>query len=119
MTVSHTPGPWSVEMPDSAVGAPGIVAADFTDIVYFNCGGGDSGVHGRSADVALANARLIAAAPELLAALREAAELIGVVARSTSNRRESSRWADMHRRAFEAIAKATGQGDDIQPREVA
>lgn len=71
MSASHTPGPWEVFV-DSDTGAdrsPGVDAADGTSVVIFGEEGEwGVGVQGETPEIAQANARLIAAAPELLSA---------------------------------------------------
>lgn len=65
-TTAHTPGPWLVY--NEAARFPGIDGRNSSVVVY----GTDNeleGVKGRTHAEALANARLIAAAPELLEAL--------------------------------------------------
>ena len=72
--LKHTPGPWSAGLLDLDDAWPCIKA--FQGEVYIVPPGydgryADFGVTGRSYDEARANARLIAAAPELLEALKE------------------------------------------------
>ena len=95
MQTQHTPGPWRYckenGSPTSgchmiAGATPGYLAE------VRDCGSGDVG----------ANARLIAAAPELLAALVEAVDLIETI---------SPMEGDTLRRARAAIAKAVGHND--------
>lgn len=92
----HTPGPWA--MPDSGQGRISKVGA--------NGGWGgmiataDCGDYARSRAEGLANARLIAAAPDLLELLREAADY---------TRHPDYDWpVEFSRRVSAAIAKATG-----------
>jgi hypothetical protein len=63
----HTPGPWTVFM-DKQMKRAGIEAKGIS-IVVFGAHEDDAGIHGKTAEEALANAHLIAAAPELLLAL--------------------------------------------------
>lgn len=75
-TPKHTPGPWSYFKGNFAhLEHPGIEALDDTFSVvilgYKDRTEDDGGVRGRTAEEAEANARLIAAAPDLLAALKE------------------------------------------------
>lgn len=97
----HTPGPWRVVIDDDGnplSGRPSVVASDELDcgIVhwdgfvqpYWRSARGDKEIH--------ANARLIAAAPDLLALLKEAADFI-----QPFNRAE-----DLSDRIEAAIAKA-------------
>lgn len=67
-----TPGPWAIFKPDQQHRYPGIEAGE-QSIVLYGYQGDDCGVRGESADVAQANARLIASAPTLLEALTLAA----------------------------------------------
>lgn len=68
----HTPGPWEVFTSEGA-SKPGIETADGKlSIVVFGHEGEESGVAGRTPEEALANARLMAAAPDLLAACKTA-----------------------------------------------
>jgi hypothetical protein len=94
MSTKHTPGPWMYEPKGRGH-------------VWSDCRDDGSGAviavmpetnHGTKE----ADARLIAAAPELLSALNEAAELMPL---GTKKR------ADWLRKAGAAIAKATGQGE--------
>lgn len=65
--VEHTPGPWLIENPDSAVGEFKIISPDGDDDpwnVALTFGFAEDGK-------AMANARLIAAAPDLLTALAD------------------------------------------------
>jgi hypothetical protein len=102
---AHTPGPWFVsEKGFSRSGlwsAPTVYAAD-DDLRYIAvCACADE-LNFHSATDNLANARLIAAAPELLAALRECADRLSVhIAHSED--------LCAHMKAVEAIAKATGE----------
>lgn len=86
MVACHTPPPWAVGFPDgSGIGGPGeggayILAPDPAapdHLIYVVSGGRDDyglprGVTGRTDEEMAANARLIAAAPDLLAALQAA-----------------------------------------------
>ena len=97
----HTPGPWQVlpeECDKPYIRVRGTVpgtrfrVANVLTPVY-------AGVHEREADETRANARLIAAAPELLEALRAVDVLFGHLARDSTQRT----WLD---NARAAIAKA-------------
>jgi len=71
VNAKHTPGPWKVYHPVRRDGVrKGIVSDQGADIVIFGCEEDDAGVCGGSDYEAEANARLIAAAPDLLAAAR-------------------------------------------------
>ena len=96
MTAKHTPGPWAYH------NTP-------TPFIYVNAGGlpicqiYTSTAHGQSMGEQFANARLIAAAPELLEALQKMLpELRGLSIVSDTA-------AEMLREAEAAIAKATGE----------
>jgi hypothetical protein len=101
MNTKHTPGPWTVFNPDDGEchRYPGIDSESETIIIY---GNEDevSGVRGQSKEVAEANARLIAAAPELLEVLVE----ILPIAETMINSNHPT-W----KKAKSAIAKATGE----------
>lgn len=64
----HTPGPWRVFSEGRK--NPGIEAKSST-IVLYGDDDEDCGIRGEDSEEQLANARLIAAAPELLEALKE------------------------------------------------
>jgi antitoxin (DNA-binding transcriptional repressor) of toxin-antitoxin stability system len=102
---THTPGPWTVESCRNEDGSPflsisgqGPFGAWLADIQPGSVNGKPLGVTQRDE----ANARLIAAAPDLLAALKEMTELKHFTA--TRSEKES---ADAKARA--AIAKAKGE----------
>lgn len=92
MSNAHTPGPWTVSR-----------------------GGWDDNAHACYSlegvkDVRVADARLIAAAPDLLALLNEAVELQrNHYGYGISLHVEMASWAD---KASAAIAKATGASDE-------
>lgn len=68
---NHTPGPWSIFIPEAVESErPGIVSKD-GDIVIWGDVEDDAGVYGNGRDEEMANARLIAAAPDLLDALEK------------------------------------------------
>jgi hypothetical protein len=102
-TKLHTPGPWSIlclnsyERPgiEALDGTLSIVVIGFKDDPLDDCG-----VDGETREQELANARLIAAAPDLLQALEDVMPyIIGD---------KKVPW----RAAQEAIAKATEQQDE-------
>jgi hypothetical protein len=69
----HTPGPWAI-LDDKEPSAPGIEApsVEFSVVVIGypqHDAGDDAGVHGRTPEEKMANACLIAAAPDMLQAL--------------------------------------------------
>lgn len=92
MSAKHTPGPWRATLVNDTGWAVGPNTADGPDYV--------ADVHmlttGRSDEDSAANARLIAAAPELLDALRAL----------VSTERP---WDEVHDQALRAIAKAEGR----------
>lgn len=109
----HTPGPWVVEhglSSDPAKYTPGIdaVGENFTVILYGIKNEGEArGIRGRTDEEQEANARLIAAAPELLEALREVLKHEKWHAAAADEVTPSARAAI--KRADAVIAKATGQ----------
>lgn len=94
----HTPGPWRVIHHNS--GASRVLAGSFEILLTSRTGA--------KADVWTANANLIAAAPELLAALKEIANVEG---RDPDGQHDT--WSDIAARcigmATAAIAKAEGR----------
>lgn len=68
----HTPGPWSVEQDTSNNGDIDVFAADFLPIASVDVREHPDDTISVPREVALDNARLIAAAPDLLAACKEA-----------------------------------------------
>lgn len=102
--VTHTPGPWRAEFPDrgvlemSSVFAPALNDGDDPWRVAYVLR--ETNPHQRLIDDA--NARLIAAAPELLAALKQLDGILGVSVHSAN--REMVRLVVERARA--AIAKA-------------
>ncbi len=97
METKHTPGPWKV-LPESEASNPFIVASSETGLSVADCycpiGGNNQ-----------ANARLIAAAPELLEALRR----IDTGQEMTGNFAHADTVLRYQEIARAAIAKATGQ----------
>ena len=98
----HTPGPWFVFTNGHCVGGPveGAEAITFSGGVATTAGVAMCGMARRSASEAAANARLIAAAPEMLAALQ--------ALRDPGRMEDSQWWIEACRAADAAIAKATG-----------
>ena len=93
MTTQHTPGPWHVRYPLRSSERPRIVTGDKQELATVaKVNGGTDGL------VYNCNARLIAAAPELLAALREM-ERCGVL--------DNGMIAGPAKQARAALAKAT------------
>lgn len=105
----HTPGPWRVG--SNSVGGPTITTADKRSTIadIRTCGGVHCG--GPQHPETTANARLIAAAPDLLEALRE------MVAGDTEAIEDAERigipfpdeMLATYNKACAAIAKATGE----------
>jgi hypothetical protein len=92
----HTPGPWEVESGEAVY----VLDKEYGRVCTVNWLRGPFGSFGRRTDAeGHANARLIAAAPDLLAALR------ALVAKSTDLHGD---WSEEWRKALEAIAKAEG-----------
>jgi hypothetical protein len=91
--MAHTPGPWTVESADWPDGPPGIVR-------YY--------VRHDPPVINVPNARLIAAAPDLLAALQAFSELTRF---RTSDYIEIpvDEWADAIDRAIAALTAAEGR----------
>lgn len=98
MNLAHTPAPWSVEI-DHRSNDPELIRAhvdgEMYDLASVLCD---------ETGNAAANARLMAAAPNLLAALREI-----VAAVETGDVDGYSPSGDWFREAKAAIAKATGE----------
>lgn len=124
MVSAHTPGPWTwmrdnydnndefileplnvdVFVPDGYINNPRLIGDD-GDVVVSAGDGEYTPYHGKTRDVQVANARLIAAAPELLQALA------GLVAAkdSVTMGQERELYAEWLPKARAAIAKATGE----------
>jgi YD repeat-containing protein len=94
-THTHTPGPWTIEIKGSRHFIDG---ADELTVAYVD----RAGV--RERQTYEANARLIASAPELLAALKEMAEQFGHYCEHTEDAKEIETLI----KARAAIAKAEG-----------
>ena len=106
----HTPGPWSIYGKPGDY--PGIEAGQipFSVVVfgfpdeYHPCG-----IQGRDSNEMQANARLIAAAPDLLEALRTCVAVIEIQQRFCESTAEGkAAWDETLDHARAAIAKATG-----------
>lgn len=107
MKMKHTPGPWEAHALSEGyaeVRAGEVLIAD----LHFE--EGSSGFFS-DAESMLANARLIAAAPELLDELIEQDKFLGVLAGTVPlSEKDTHRRIAMHRESVRAaIAKATGQ----------
>lgn len=104
MKVEHTPGPWMVEESTPGDGHHFIKAQDGTFVVFPDDGWNESY---RNYEERLANAHLIAAAPELYEALKHLCNEITLqrVLRDQNNLYESK----AHELAVAAIMKAEGR----------
>lgn len=107
--MTHTPGPWAVHLfSDTGLGDPPHFAI-FTDDGEGNgdhlpCGERDDPGH---LQIAEANAKLIAAAPDLLLALKAAKSWIENDDVDRMGDAETSRWNALLDKIEAAIAKAT------------
>lgn len=116
--MAHTPGPWEVKQGDderdfivaepsgNTVCEPNAACFDFAEL--------DPNVRTITLAEAQANARLIAAAPELLACLRRMCGMYGAYSKRLAPllaEDEGTMWAfeNVNSLALEAIAKAEGQ----------
>ena len=104
MITKHTPGPWSIDPND-----PAGITADCDGLVVAEIPYGDEEYGMRHHEVNEANARLIAAAPDLLNALR--AFVIGMDKSQDTFKGHSEAFLEqvVLQRAIEAIAKASGK----------
>jgi hypothetical protein len=110
MSAKHTPGPWRLTLEPTEL--PGVNVRFCIDTDYaINIAGGQSQEHLEDASGAIfeqecrANARLIAAAPDLLAALKLAYRHLNGGGDSLTG----MEFAEAHRLARAAIALATGE----------
>jgi hypothetical protein len=102
MIQKHTPGPWRVEIDKSAAqvkGFPVIEADEYTVV-------GTEGIYG-DVDTDMANARLIAAAPELLSIVER---FVALPSAAWHPERHTAEEASLMEQARATIAKAT-KGD--------
>ena len=101
----HTPGPWNL---GSESGPHCVWSSDPSAPVAWATTYPDGGPlpHGEYGDFQLANARLIAAAPELLEALRTLGDFCDEATRRGPSRNECEEMRDVARAA---IAKAKGE----------
>ena len=99
--VKHTPGPWRTRKSESEAPDDFVVMADKTGESICDCTAGNPYM---SEEEALANARLIATAPEMLLALKEIIEELPLGADEPFNARFWKINA-----ASAAIAKAEGK----------
>jgi hypothetical protein len=93
MTQTHTPGPWELNTQDTGLNDSGTILGAGVVIV--------PDIYGRSKAECDANARLIAAAPELLEELKTLSQLVAAHIPD-----EAENW---NRAALAAIAKAEGR----------
>jgi hypothetical protein len=108
---AHTPGPWTVHERHAPYSVWGFGTAENTQVaacrVLLDDGTWDRYFAGTS-DECVANARLIAAAPELLAALHQAVAIIRVFVDVDDTRWSHLRDAAELQAIEAAIAKAEG-----------
>jgi hypothetical protein len=107
-TTTHSPGPWIIE---TRLHVHAIKDANGQDLTYQDTepqpDAGSVTSRGKSANETLANARLIAAAPQMLEALRAALEAMG----DTYDARDAAgtEGEQLRDQIAEAIAAATGE----------
>ena len=94
MEHKHTPGPWSVRF-DFVVQATSFDGGRLVPVAQ------PYGVNNDGTDL-FANARLIAAAPDLLSSCQ------GMLEALETDCRDTDKWAELMAEAITAIAKATG-----------
>jgi len=94
----HTPGPWSISPTSNPSSEFGIVAIDGTIVSRLDYW------HDEAEAESEANARLIAAAPELLAALREL-----LLEDDFDGSPDLNHWRELTSRGRQAIFKAEGR----------
>lgn len=95
----HTPGPWSVGDKRGVWVGPVVMADDGKRGIAFVCGESD------------AHARLIAAAPELLAALKVADDALDFAQAQVNSERDANQLRGWRRDVQRAIATAEGRGE--------
>ena len=106
-TTQHTPGPW--KLAENPIGWQPLISAEVADSIGPIWHVGIANARGRSHEEAKANARLIAAAPLMLSALRTALQAMG----DTYDARDSDDDGESFRDIITAaIAAATGR--DVQ-----
>lgn len=100
----HTPGPWEVFAASRERENPGIEGDSGTySVVMF--GGPGEGIQGRTRDERDANAKLIAAAPELLTLLAKAKEMAEFGDINADMEDDGIGWKQWYRDTCAAIAK--------------
>lgn len=108
MNAQHTPGPWAVDK-DAAIGGYRVNATNGRGVVFATQRDEHPAIgQGISHAESLANARLISAAPDLLAALVEMRYLFDLMCGLGFNPAEG-RYGSPKANADAAIAKATGE----------
>ena len=108
MTQQHTPGPWRIGDAGNTIFGPKMVDGSLAVMVA------SISRPGRDLDAKHANARLIAAAPELLAELQrlyEAARTMADPEHCLHATREYLPWCALADKARAAIAKAEGRAE--------
>jgi hypothetical protein len=110
----HTPGPWTVEPPSEQTPHIWIVAPTSSGIAKVETCDYDDGRGERLTDEDFANASLIAAAPDMLGALKSAAAAIGGWSRPTGANGMTCASLDhplmvAQRVIYDALAKAEGR----------
>ena len=105
MNNKHTPGPWTIS--DNTNGEPRIYAPSGYCVALAVMPNNTNALDIRES--AQANARLIAAAPDLIAALAGALYQMEQMSNSETKENDIDLW-QAQLDAIEAIAKATGRG---------
>ena len=109
----HTPGPWEIIDGDR----PGIDGIDWSVVMFGDISEDEQiGVQGRTPDEMMANARLIAAAPNLLEACRESMEAMRANL-AYAQRKDEHVLLDAFRKCEAAIAAATADGSSTANNE--
>lgn len=98
MNTEHTKGPWNTNTDGWVIGPNGETIVSHHSMTYLD-------------DTAMADARLIASAPELLAALESILSLAkaGVIHRNETGKPQWSLTGELQTIARAAIARATGR----------
>lgn len=107
MQTKHTPGPWEVELDVVRDGDINVFAPDLHPIAMIDCREHPDDDDDPPREVALANAYLISAAPELLTVLKAAIEHLEYCGYGDRWEREISR--DLPALLNAAVAKAEGR----------
>lgn len=109
MELKHTPGPWFAEDDDWTDGEDALITCEsregMVSVAKVEGGGSESGYDSDFSEEQMANAKLIAAAPELLEALQDALYRLDVL---ISNGQEVYLDVLARDKSKSAIAKATG-----------